>query len=408
MTKPLQHALALTGVLCAVHAPAADAPSVEDRLKQLETTVQSLQKENADLRKELGWEAGKALVVAKPAGKEKKLTIGGYLQLQGEFGDAPDARYNGINDRFLARRARLTAAGSFLEDLDFKLEADFGNNAIGGKTGYSGQITDVFINWNTYSFANVKMGQFKTPFGYEQLISDTKILTIERSLPNDRLTASRQLGLGVAGDFLNKRVGYSAGLFNGNNVNNGFNDNDQFLYAGRIFGTPVETRIANQDFKWTVGLNGYASHDANVSITGFGFDSTPASAALDNIFAGKRAAWAADTQLKFGPAELQAEFYRARFKPDSNLPASSFDSEGWQIAAAYFVIPKYLQAVVKYESFNPNTAVSGDSTDIWTFGVNYCIKGDDLKLSLNYLLGNPAGGADDHQGRLMARAQLIF
>ena len=248
MTKPLQHTLALTGVLCAVHAPAADAPSVEDRLKQLETTVQSLQKENADLRKELGWEAGKPLVVAKPAGKEKKLTIGGYLQLQGEFGDAPDARYTGINDRFLARRARLTAAGSFLEDFDFKLAAEFGNNAISGKTGYSGQITDVFINWNKYSFANVKLGQFKTPFGYEQLISDTKILTIERSLPNDRLTANRQLGLGVAGDFLNKRLGYSGGLFNGNNVNNGFNDNDQFLYAGRIFGTPVETKIANQDF----------------------------------------------------------------------------------------------------------------------------------------------------------------
>lgn len=408
MTRPLQNTLALTGVLCAVHTLAADAPSVEDRLKQLETTVQSLQKENAELRKELGWEAGKPLVVAKPAGKEKKLSIGGYLQIQGEFGDAPDARYAGINDRFQARRARLNVVGSFLEDFDFKLEADFGNNSIGGKTGYSGQISDVFINWNKYSFANVKAGQFKTPFGYEQLISDTKMLTIERSLPNDRLTASRQIGLGVAGDFLDKRLGYSGGLFNGNNVNNGFNDNDQFLYAGRVFGTPVETKLGQQDLKWTVGLNGYASRDANVSISGFGFDSTPATAAADNIFVGKRVAWAADTQLKFGPAELQAEFYRARFEPDTALPAAAFDSEGWQLAAAYFVIPKYLQAVVKYESFNPDTAVSGDSTDIWTFGINYYIKGDDLKLSLNYLLGNPAGGVDDHQGRLIARAQLIF
>ena len=42
-------------------------------------------------------------------------------------------------------------------------------NSLSEQTGYRAQITDAFINWNRYSFANVKIGQFKTPFGYEQL-----------------------------------------------------------------------------------------------------------------------------------------------------------------------------------------------------------------------------------------------
>lgn len=410
MNNQLTHTLAITGVLCAVNSNSlgAEGADVEQRLKQLENTVQTLQKENTDLRKELGWTGGKAPVLARPGGKEQKLNIGGYLQLQGEAGRAPDARFSGINDRFLIRRARLGANGRFMEDFDFKIEGDFGNNSISGRSGYSAQITDVFINYNRYSFANIKLGQFKTPFGYEQLQPDTKILTVERSLPNDRLTSSRQIGLGVSGDFFEKRLGYSVGAFNGNGVNNGFNDNDHFLYAGRVTATPLTVKISEQDLKWNVGFNALSSHDASVSSSGFGFDSTPLTVATDNLFGGERTAIGFDTQVTFAGAELQFEYLRGHYSPANDLPESSFDAEGFQVTAAYFVVPKYLQALVKYETFNPNTGVDGDSTDLWTFGINYCIKGDDLKLSVNYVLGNPAGGTADGQGRIMARAQLVF
>ena len=55
--KPLQYPLA--AILGALTLPlfAAEPTSVEDRLSQLEQTVQTLQKENTELKTQLGWDA---------------------------------------------------------------------------------------------------------------------------------------------------------------------------------------------------------------------------------------------------------------------------------------------------------------------------------------------------------------
>src|ERR1700712_4948037 len=71
-----------------------------------------------------GAQEGAGLGVVKPAGKEPTLTLGGLLQVQGDFGDRGDNRYTDGNDRFYLRRARLNATGRFQEDFDFRLEMD--------------------------------------------------------------------------------------------------------------------------------------------------------------------------------------------------------------------------------------------------------------------------------------------
>ena len=385
---------------------ANDQPSVEDRLKALENTVQTLQKENKDLKAQLGWDGKSALTVAKPAGKENKLNIGGYIQANAEFGHAPDARFNNIEDRFLIRRARLGVNGSFAEHFDFKLEGDFGANSLSEKTGYSAQITDAFINWNQFSFANVKIGQFKTPFGYEQLLPDTKLLTVERSLANDRLTDSRQIGLGVAGNFFAKRLAYSAGMFNGSGVNNSFNDNNNFMYAGRITGVAYQGKLAKQDTRVAIGVNGLTVHDTAISKSGFGLDSTPGGT-IDNLFTGNRTSWGVDGQFSWGPVGLDGEYLRTCFKPSDNIPSSSFEAAGWYVTATCFIVPSKLQALVRYEELDPNLDLKGDLSHEYVFGLNYYIKGDSLKLSANYLLGHPAGKADN-QGRFLTRVQVVF
>ena len=138
---------------------ALESPSSEERFKKIEDQLTTLRDENQQLRQQLGVESKSPAAFARAAGKEQRFAVGGYLQSQVEFGSAPDNRFAGINDRFLIRRARLNVAGRFVEQFDFKLEGDFGNNSIAGKTGYSAQLTDGFINWNRYDFANIKFGQ---------------------------------------------------------------------------------------------------------------------------------------------------------------------------------------------------------------------------------------------------------
>ena len=50
------YAIAAISALGTWNAAAADAPSVDERLKKLESVVDGLQKENVELKKELGYD----------------------------------------------------------------------------------------------------------------------------------------------------------------------------------------------------------------------------------------------------------------------------------------------------------------------------------------------------------------
>ncbi len=406
MKSPTIYALAAMSALGAWNAAAADAPSVDERLKKLEGLVDGLQKENSELKKELGYDPKKPAAFVRAAGKESKMSLGGFVQLQAEFGRSPDGRFTGIEDRFLMRRARVNIQGSFLEHFDYKAEVDFGANSLSEQTSSRGQLTDLYMNWNRYEFANVKAGQYKTHYGWEQIQSDSRILTIERSLPNDRLTDGRQIGAGVMGSVLDKKLSYAVSLFNGTSVNNSFNDNDHFMYVARLQGTAVKTEVNNWSLEWNVGVNGLTTKDNGVTKSGLGIDSV-AGGAVDNSFVGDRNAWGVDTQVKFGPIDFAAEYLRNRYEPDNSVPGNGFEADGWYVMGAYYVLPKYLQAVVRFETFDPYKGVDGNTTDVWTFGLNYYIKGDDLKLMANYLLGDQ-DGVRGHKGRLLLRAQVVF
>ncbi len=346
------------------------------------------------------------LIVVRPAGKEPTLALGGLLQVQADGGDRGDARWTNDNDRFYLRRARLNATGRFLEEFDFRLEMDLAGS-LANSSGLRAQLTDGYINWNRYAAANVRTGQFKTPFGFEQLYGDPRLLTLERSLVNDRLTLSRQIGVQVGGDLLDKRVTYAAGAFNGNSVNNNFNDNDKFDLVGRVAGVPWQGRLFGDSAAWSIGVDGFTADDTALPLSSdLGLDSTPATADRDGIFSGERRGFGADTQLVAGRFELWAEYLRSRFEPLNAIPQPRFDAEGGYVQASFFVIPKRIQIVVKQETFDPRDDVEKDETDTSTLGVNWYLKGHDLKLMLDYL--RVKAGRLESQDKVLARVQVIF
>lgn len=360
----------------------ADAANLEERLHQLELKVTSLAQENSTLKKQLGWDAkgNPGPVAAIPQGKETKLAIGGFVQVHGEFGDAPDARFPAA-DRFLMRRARLGLKGSFAENLDFVMQADFGNNSLNSTSGFRAQLTDMFVVWNKYSAAAVTVGQLKVPYGYEQLLADAKIFTIERSLPNDMLTLPRQIGVMVSGGLLDKRVTWAGFVGNGNGNNISYNDNDQFDYVGRVAATLYD----KHKVKITSGVNAFRSYDTGT-------------------FTGHRSGQGVDAQVAYAGAELDAELLRTDFDRDAG---ADYAAEGWVLMGSYYVVPGRWQGVFRYESYDPNRSIGRDHTILRTIGVNYLLKGDDLKLSFNYLIGNPPGTAG-HQNRLICRLQVVY
>lgn len=355
--------------------------------------------------------AGQTTGTVKPGGKEPSLTLGGLLQIQSEFGDRGDARFANDNDRLYLRRARLNASGKFLEEFDFRIELDLAGT-LANTSGLRAQMTDGYITWNRYSKALVRVGQFKTPYGFEQLYGDPRLPILERSLANDRLTFSRQLGVMVQGDLADKRASYSVGAFNGNGQNNNFNDDDRFLLVGRLAATPWERTVAGKKSSWAVGGNAFRSTDTAFAASAeFAFDSTPATADRDNLFSGERHGYGVDSQLLLGPFEFWVEYLNTTWEPISRRPLKSIESEGGYVQAGYFVVPDRFQVVLKAETYDPRTEFDEDSVETGTLGLNYFFKSHDLKLGVDYLrvqgdrLATPR---DTEENKVIARLQVIF
>jgi phosphate-selective porin OprO/OprP len=134
------------------------------------------------------------------------------IKLEGRFhgdskfylGDHPD------HASFFVRRARLCVSGTFYKYYDFRVEAEFGK---GGS-----RLNDGFMNVHYWPFAQLKFGQFKTPFSMEELHSDNWIDFVERPLAN-KLVPSRDLGVMIHGSIQNNFLHYQVGLFNGYKLN---------------------------------------------------------------------------------------------------------------------------------------------------------------------------------------------
>ena len=378
----------LVVILCV--APALFGQTVEERLAKLEQEVRELRAENAELRKQLVPAATPVAVAApakppaqeiKPAGKESRLLVGGFVQAQAESGDRVDTRFADENDRVFLRRARFTLQGSFAERFDFKAEVDAAGG-LGSASGVRAQGTDVYVQWSRYPFAQIRAGQFKTPYGYEQLHSDTKTLTVERTLVSDRVALGRGIGVQLSGDV--GKVSYSVGAFNGNGTNLTFNDDEGFLTIARVSATPWKR---GENDRWSIGVNGFTGEDRAAPVA-------PELGFASNTFAGTRDAWGVDTQLTAGKLELWGEVLRASYDPATGL---SREINGWY-AGGGWMLAKRWQAVAMIDRLD---APAEDIRTI-TLGTNYFIKGHDVKLQFNVMRTNT------DRTRVTARLQTLF
>ena len=370
----------------------AAEPTVEQRLEALEKQVHAMTQENAELKKQLGLKEEPTPVSVQTSGKVTKLAVGGFLQVQSEFGAAADQRFVGVRDRIFFRRARIQVAGEIADDFEFKAEIDLQGNTLGAAAGHLTRANEIYVGWKKYPFAKLRIGQLKPAFGAEQQQSDLTGMTIERSLASDRISDGRQIGVRVGGDWPVGWLNYTLFIGNGNGANSSANDNSKFARSARV----VLTARNEKEHKLLFGVDGFWTDDDGVSKSGLGL--------AGNLFTGRRAGWGVDAEWRAGDFELTGELLQSRFQPRG---AAEFEARGWHLTAGYFLLPRQLQVVVRRETFDPNTAVDGDDARSWTFGLNYFIKGDDLAVKTNYLVGRGPGAVGD-EGRWVTRLQVVF
>jgi phosphate-selective porin OprO and OprP len=144
------------------------------------------------------------------------------------------------NSLFL-RTARVDLQGLYRKQFEFKLLTDFPtgvqSNIGAPPSSTTGQIQDAHIAWRPSGDFNIRLGQFKEPFGQEQTTSFRVIDFNERAVL-DRLVPGRDIGLAVQARLLDAALELEAGAFNGSgkSINDG---NDEKEAVGRIRVSPL-------------------------------------------------------------------------------------------------------------------------------------------------------------------------
>lgn len=129
-----------------------------------------------------------------------KMKIGGYVQfrntewLEGEKRDmdpttAGHQQYQYWADgstaddkNFFIRRARLILSGNIGDHLGLYFQPDFASTPAGAQTHF-GQLRDFYgdINFDKTKVHRVRIGQSKVPYGFENMQSSSKRLTLDRN-----------------------------------------------------------------------------------------------------------------------------------------------------------------------------------------------------------------------------------
>ncbi len=215
-------------------AYAQSSATTQQEIDQLKTELSQLeQKQKAD---EATAKASNANVTADEHGFTIKSNDGDFILNIGADIQVDNRSFYGpaltvLPDTLLLRRARPVLQGTIYKYIDFFIRPDFGKGTVA--------IYDAYAELKYFSHAKLRVGKFKTPIGLERLQSDDDTTFVERGLPT-LLVPQRDIGIQLAGDLVDKRLGYQVGVFNGvpdaSLTDAATGDHRDF--AARLFATP--------------------------------------------------------------------------------------------------------------------------------------------------------------------------
>ncbi len=191
---------------------------------------QAARKKEQNQRYQLKYRPAKGLSLERNDGSHG-IALTGRLQLDAKAFTSD----SGDNASFFVRRARIAARIRWHTYFRAFVELEMGK----GKTG----LNDGFLEIYWRPALRLRFGQFKQPFGMEEMHSDNWIWTMERSL-GDSLVPSRDIGFMVHGSLAGGAFYYAASLYNGSGKNDASDTEGSKDLAGRVVAAPL---------RWTGG-----------------------------------------------------------------------------------------------------------------------------------------------------------
>jgi hypothetical protein len=280
----------------------------------------------------------------------------------------PERTFTG-NNGFSVENFRLKISGDLDNGFGYDLEGKLLNSPV---------ITDTKLYYKLYPELRIDFGMFKVPFSGEYLLGEQYIDFVFRSQAVVQLNPGKQVGVQLSGAPKDSVFTYAAGIFNGNKLPNE-NDNNDFLYVGRVTFSPGIS--SNKSNIITLGINSAISKDKSVSILGSNFD-------------GDRFLIGGDILFRCNKFLFNTEAIYSNLK---NIYGVKTEPFGYQITAG-FMMSANTQLLGRWDSFRSDTSIPFRNLGIFGFNIwptkvtevqiNYIVPTNDGKLKHHQLLFN--------------------
>jgi len=352
--------------------------------------------------------------------KTSKLTIGGRLQTQYQYVDSDPS-----TNRLLVRRARLTFQSQLTDWAFIKVQFEAGKQSF--------TLKDAYLGFSPKGIS-IFIGQKHVPFSREALNSSKYLQMIERSRTSE-FSPFRQVGIGVHGFALDKKLEFSAGFYNGavnsssvfdlgNNrlgkvklyhIDTGASgDNNQFLYAGRVDFHPFGFMKMQQSY-----LEDLESPLLSLAINFISSDDSPSGGHNIGVAELKSSTcYGGDAAFKFKGFAGTFEYIRRDISWWNIIDEVTDAAQATlTLQGGFMIIPKTVELTARYEfvKFDKDEILVGpnrQNQDKWlTFGANYFFEGHHTKIQLNYILKNeemPAGIPEPDNNTLLVQFAYYF
>ncbi len=272
---------------------------------------------------------------------------------------------------FRIRRAKFKLEGWFFRpELEYEVQLNWPDASTAQPNRF---LEDADIDWDVSKKKTfrIRFGQFKAPYGRQQLTSSGSQQFVDRAITDARYNPGRETGLALWGTLGTTKLEWRTMISNGNGRSQSVNDNDKFLYTARVQWQVVGATRMNQ---WTSGAF-LTEGDLGDSATGALFAvagnvlkndlrtyPTPAAAQNDNT------QWGADAIFKYAGFSALGEYHNRESKPYTGTVAGAkFKDKGFLAQASYaFKAPNlgpgpgYIEIAARYAEVDPTDLKSND------------------------------------------------
>lgn len=315
------------------------------------------------------------------------LTIGARLQTRWTLDDREQADADtagaGVGSaddavsQFDVPRLRLTLSGGAFRPW-FRYQFQFEMSRTGGEGGsrIKDAVFEIRPSGRSYRFL---VGQFKAPFGLQQLTSSGRLQFVDRAITDSKFTPGRDMGAMFGGTVMSRQVGYEVGAFNGAGESLRQN-NRSHLWAGRVFVNPLGAYTLSES-----AIDAGARPVLHVGVGVHGgkqIRGRNAAAAVEN----PDAQTAANVEVAFKAPRFYAtaEYFWMTEEQENPVRGRDIDSRGFHAQAGYMLLPNTTEVGVLVARVDGDTRVSRSDVDELRAVLGYYWQAHNLKMQADF------------------------